>query len=289
MRKALFILICIALASCGGRTAEKSPVTVMSFNVRYANTTDGNDIWENRKGAAVKMISELKPDIIGLQEALAGQNAYLAEQLPQYGQVGVGRDDGAQGGEIMTILYDSERYDLLDAGSFWLSETPDEVSRGWDAACNRTATWVYLMEKGSGRKFFMFNTHLDHMGQTARKEGIKLLVRRIDEITENPPLYGKAYGKPDRNTPVFITGDFNAAPQDEAVQPLFSQFGSARDNAPQTDKLGTFNGFGSAPNSIVIDYIFYRNAAPESFRTVTENWGVPYVSDHYPIVARFVF
>ncbi len=275
MKKSLFIALCCVLASCGERTVEKSPVTVMSFNVRYANTTDGDNIWENRKEAAVRMISELKPDIIGLQEALVRQNAYLAEQLPQYSQVGVGRDDGAQGGEIMTILYSNERYDLLDAGTFWLSETPDAVSRGWDAACNRTATWVELREKGSERSFWFFNTHLDHMGATARAEGTKLLVRKIDEIA------GKGV--------VFVTADFNAGPQDEVLQPLFSQFGSARDNAPETDKMGTFNGFGSAPNSIIIDHIFYRNATPESFRTVTGNYGVPYVSDHYPIVAKFVF
>ena len=247
----------------------------MSFNVRLDTPKDGDNAWEHRREAAVKMISTLAPDIIGLQEALAGQDDYLAENLPRYSRIGVGRDDGVRGGEIMTILYDNERYDLLDAGTFWLSETPEEVSRGWDAACNRTATWAKLQEKGSERPFWFFNTHLDHQGNEARREGVKLLVRRIDEIA------GKGM--------VFITGDMNAAQNDEVLQPLFSQFGSARDNAPETDNRGTFNGFGSAPNSIVIDYIFYRNATPENFRTVTEEYGVPYVSDHYPIVAKLVF
>lgn len=247
----------------------------MSFNIRYDNPDDGNNTWVNRKEAVVRMISEIDPDIVGFQEVLAEQYAYLAGNLAGYDLFGVGRDNGADGGEMAAIAFKNELYELAESGNFWLSETPDSVSRGWDAVCNRIATWVELREKGSERSFWVFNTHLDHIGQTARQEGTKLLIRKIDEFA------GKGT--------VFITGDFNAGTQDEVLQPLFSQFGSARENASETDKSGTFNGFGSAPSSIILDHIFYRNATPESFRTVSGNYGVAYISDHYPVVAKFVF
>lgn len=247
----------------------------MSFNIRLGSANDGDNSWPNRREAVVKMIEDVSPGIIGLQEAMTMQNEYLAQQLPRYTQVGVGRDDGVRKGEFMLVMFDSERYDLLDSGNFWLSETPAEVSCGWDGACNRMVTWVKLAEKSSGKEFFFFDTHLDHRGETARKEGVKLLVGKIDEIAG-------------RGT-VFVTGDFNATPTDEVMQPMFAQFASARDKAPVTDKKGTFNGWGSAPNSLIIDYIFSRNAEPLTYRTITDDFGVPYLSDHYPIMADFEF
>lgn len=275
MKKVAILLAAAFMTACGG-AENKSEVTVMSFNIRYGMANDGDHSWENRKEAVVKMISAVDPDVIGLQEALAMQNEFLMENLTGYGMVGVGRDDGMEAGEFMTVLFKTGRYDLLDSGNFWLSETPDEVSRGWDGACNRMCTWVELQDKESGRRFRFFNTHLDHKGQQARREGTRLLVERILEKT-GP-----------RGT-AFVTGDFNAVAQDEALAPLFGNFDSARDKAPETDTHGTFNGFGSAPNSVVIDYIFSRRATPVWFRTVTDDFGVPYVSDHYPIAAKFKF
>lgn len=262
------------MAACVG-TAEKSTVSVMSFNIRYGDANDGENSWPNRQEAVVRMIESVNPDIIGLQEAKLMQNEYLAEHLPQYAQIGVGRDDGDKEGEFMLVMYKTEKYDIADFDSFWLSETPDEVSRGWDGACNRTVTWARLIEKGTERELFIFDTHLDHIGLQARIEGLKLLIAKIDEIA------GKA--------PVFVTGDFNATPDDYILEPMFKSFLSARDKAPQTDRHGTFNGFGTAPNSIIIDYIFYRKAVATAYRTVSEDYGVPAVSDHYPIVAEFNF
>lgn len=274
MKKALFVLLCAALAACGG-TAEKSTVSVMSFNIRLGSADDGNNSWPNRREAVVKMIGTVDPDIIGLQEAQDAQIDYLAESMPGYAHVGVGRDDGKRKGEHMLVMFRKEKYDLADSGNFWLSETPDEVSRGWDGACNRMVTWVKLTEKGTGRELFFFNTHLDHLGAQAREEGVKLLISRSDAIA------GKGTA--------FVTGDFNAIAQDKIMKPMLDRFGSARDDAHETDQHGTFNGWGSAPNSFIIDFIFYRKAAPVKFRTVTENYGAPYVSDHYPIVAEFEF
>jgi endonuclease/exonuclease/phosphatase family metal-dependent hydrolase len=275
MKKILFILLCAVVTACGGAKQEASTVSVMSFNIRLGAANDGENSWEYRRDAVVGMIETESPDVVGLQEAMTMQNDYLAEKLPAYTQLGVGRDDGVAAGEFMRVLYKTERYDALDSGNFWLSETPDEVSRGWDGACNRMVTWVKLREKGTDREFYFFNTHLDHQGEVARSEGVKLLVRKIKEIA------GKAT--------LFVTGDFNAPQTDPIMQPMLKEFVSARDTAPETDHRGTFNGWGSAPNSFVIDYIFSRNATAVSFRTVTENYGVPYVSDHYPIVADFEY
>jgi endonuclease/exonuclease/phosphatase family metal-dependent hydrolase len=275
MKKVLFILLCAVVTACGGAKQEASTVSVMSFNIRLGAADDGDNSWDFRRDAVVKMIETIAPDVVGLQEAMEMQNEYLAEKLTAYTQLGVGRDDGVVAGEFMRVLYKTERYDALDSGNFWLSETPDEVSRGWDGACNRMATWVKLREKGTDREFFFFNTHLDHQGEVARREGVKLLIRKIDEIA------GKAT--------VFVTGDFNAPQSDPVMAPMFAAFTSARDEAPRTDHHGTFNGWGSAPNSFIIDFIFSRNATPITFRTVTENYGVPYVSDHYPIVANFEY
>lgn len=275
MKKVLLVVLCAVFAAYNAAAEEKTKVSIMSFNIRLGTADDGNNSWPNRRDAAVKMIETTAPGVAGIQEAKIMQNEYLAEHLPQYTQVGVGRDDGKQRGEFMLVLFDTGRYDLLDSGNFWLSDTPGEVSRGWDGACNRMVTWVKLSEKDSGKDFFFFNTHLDHKGETARSEGVKLLVRKIDEIAGH--------------SVVFVTGDFNAPPADEVMQPMFAQFASARDKAPETDKKGTFNGWGSAPNTVVIDYIFSRNADALTYRVVTEDFGAPYVSDHYPIIANFEF
>jgi endonuclease/exonuclease/phosphatase family metal-dependent hydrolase len=248
----------------------------MSFNIRLGSADDGANSWQYRRDAAVNMIEAQNPDVIGLQEAMTMQNEYLAEKLPAYTQIGVGRDDGDKKGEFMRVLYKTERYDALDSGNFWLSETPDKVSRGWDGACNRMVTWVKLREKGTYREFFFFNTHLDHKGEVARREGVKLLIRKIKEIAGDKATF-------------FVTGDFNAGPSDAVMQPMFATFTSARDTAPQTDHHGTFNSWGNAPNSFAIDYIFSNRAKPTIYHTVTEEYGAPFVSDHYPIVANFEF
>jgi endonuclease/exonuclease/phosphatase family metal-dependent hydrolase len=278
MKRNLFLLLSLSaiVTACAGGKSNESTVKVMSFNIRLGSANDGDNSWQNRRDGAVKMIETNDPDIIGLQEAMTMQNEYLAEKLPQYTQLGVGRDDGKNKGEFMRVLYKTERYDALDDGNFWLSETPDEVSRGWDGACNRMVTWVKLREKGTKREFYFFNTHLDHQGEEARREGVKLLIRKIGEIAGDKATF-------------FVTGDFNADPTDAVMQPMFATYTSARDTAPDTDHHGTFNSWGRATNSVPIDYIFSHNATPTLYHTVTEEYGVPFVSDHFPIVAEYKY
>jgi endonuclease/exonuclease/phosphatase family metal-dependent hydrolase len=269
----------ILLFACAIAThAQNDTVTVISFNIRYNNPDDGDNIWENRRDNAVMMVNMEQPDFLGVQEAYYVQLSYLLNNLPKYDYIGLGRDDGKQGGEHMAILYRKDRFEVVEHGDFWLSETPDVCSRGWDAVCHRIVTWGYFLDKQTGKHVYCFNTHLDHVGEVARRESVKLITQRIKEIVK------------DKKAPVFLTGDFNSDINSEIFDPLKKVLKQARKDAPVTDSKGTFNGWGSAPNNIVIDHIFYKNAKPMVFKTLNENkYGRALISDHYPIKGVFVY
>lgn len=275
MKKILLALLLVAGCSAPA-LAGNGPETIklISYNLRNGRAQDGANTWENRRHATAQMLREEAPDLFGVQEAYLDQLQYIEAECPQYAYVGVGRDDGAQGGETMAVFYLKSRFDLLDSGTFWLSETPEKVSRGWDGACNRTATWVELRDKQTGKEFFYFNTHLDHMGKVAREEGIKLLVARIRSIA------GKS--------PVIVGGDFNTPVDSPIFKPLTKYMKSVREKAVKSDSKGTFNGFGSAPDTIVIDHLYYHGGLKcLEFETLDGNYGAPYISDHYPIAMVF--
>lgn len=255
----------------------------MSYNIRYINAPgdEGDFAWNARRESSLAMIHREKPDVIGFQEPKQPQVNYLIEQLPEYGHVEMGRDHGvkADGGEHLMVMYLKEKYDLADWGYYWLSETPCEVSRGWDAMCRRVTVWVKLRDKTTGGEFFYFNTHLDHKGVVARLEGAAMNVTKMKEI---------AGGK----SPVFISGDMNAefgTSTGRYLDPFVKWMKSARDKAPENDDYATFNGFGKTKPHW-LDYIFYRNARPLKYATLNgADYGVRYISDHYPIFAIFTF
>jgi endonuclease/exonuclease/phosphatase family metal-dependent hydrolase len=202
------------------------------------------------------------------------QVQYIEENLPQYARIGVGRDDGKDGGEIMAILYLKDYFKLLQHETFWLSETPEKVSKGWDAECFRTLTCVKLQEISTGKEFYFFNTHLDHIGVVAREESAKLISEKIKEIAGE-------------DTKIIFGGDLNSAITDTIFNPLKDFMNIARDCSPVSDNKGTMNGFGTTPNNIVVDHIFCKNVKCISFRTLVGDYGAPYISDHYPI--EFIF
>lgn len=276
MKKLLAILLLFACAIA--TNAQNDTVAVISFNIRYNNPDDGDNIWENRRDNAVIMVNMENPDFLCVQEAYYVQLSYLLNSLQKYSYIGLGRDDGKQGGEHMAILYRKDRFEVVEHGDFWLSETPDVCSRGWDAVCHRIVTWGYFLDKQTGKHVYCFNTHLDHVGEVARRESVKLITQRIKEIVK------------DKKAPVFLTGDFNSDINSEIFDPLKKVLKQARKDAPVTDSKGTFNGWGSAPNNIVIDHIFYKNAKPMVFKTLNENkYGRALISDHYPIKGVFVY
>ena len=237
---------------------------------------DGENSWQFRKHATKNMIEQHKPDAFGLQEAMLPHMHYIDSVCPQYARVGVGRSDGKEGGEFVTIYYNKERFDLLDSGTFWLSETPGKVSRGWDAVCFRTATWVKLKEMTSGKSFYYFNTHLDHKGREAQTNSIKLIVEKIKEIA----------GK---RAAVILGGDFNVEPDDEIFLPLAKFAKSTRLTATVSDNKGTFNHFGNINRVCIIDHVFYRGKKVmcKEYRTLDGDYGAKFISDHYPLETVF--
>lgn len=266
---ALTAVVALSVTSCA---EKKNDIKVISYNVRVNNEGDGENKWDLRKHASIAMIRDEKPTIFGLQEAKPEQMQYLVENLPEYGYIGVGREDGVSSGEHMTIFYLKDQVELLDGGTFWLSDTPDQVSKGWDAQCFRTCTWGKFKMKSSGKKFIYMNTHLDHMGKIAREESIKLLVERAEALAGD-------------SLPVFITADFNAATTNAIFRPMQAVMLDARQEATVTDERGTLNCWGTTPPGVVIDHIFYRNAEAQKFEVLRDkDYGAPYVSDHYPVM-----
>ena len=276
---ALLLLAAVMVLPMNAANKEKkddNTLKVMSYNIRLGSANDGTNSWGLRYPAPAEMIEDQMPDIFGVQEALASQIRFIEDNFVDYKSVGVGREDGKKDGEHMSIFWNKKTVSLLKWGTFWLSETPEKPSMGWDAACKRTATWALMKCKRTGKKFYYVNTHLDHKGVEAQKNGLKLIVDRIDDI--NPEGY-----------PMILTGDFNITPDNPNLVELDSKMQSVRKVAEKTDNHDTFNGWGKGKG--VIDYIYASgfSAYPE-YQTVTKRYADrKFVSDHYPICAVLVF
>lgn len=261
------------------------PMTVMSFNIRYANPGDGENTWSERLDRVISVIESEDPDILGIQEALSVQVDDLEKGLPAYAWYGVGRDDGKTSGEYSPVFYRKDRFDLLKGGTFWLSPDPDLAgSVGWDAAITRIATWVCLKDRKSDATFFHFNTHFDHRGVKARQNSVRLLRKKVGEIA------GQA--------PVVITGDFNFEPVDTAYSYLTSlpageKTVALRDAAVispdvKAGKTGTCCGFFSTDDhSKRIDYVFLSEYFDVTrYHVNPAHSGNVFPSDHLPVIVR---
>ena len=260
-------LLAMLLLAC-----QPAPLTVMSFNVRYGAAPDGDNAWELRKSATGAMLAEVHPDVFGVQEALPEQIDYILEVAPAYKCYGIGRNDGVEG-EHMSIFYNTERIEMQDHGTWWLSETPEVPSKGWDAKYPRTATWALLSDLRTGKQLYFVDTHLDHRGVVARREGLLMIVNKVREM--NPEV------------PMVLLGDFNVEPGDSALLALDGLMLSARATARKTTDVPSFNGFGLS-RATLIDYIYYSGfSGAREFRVLNEPFdGKPYISDHYPIVEK---
>lgn len=287
--------------------AEKKPlVKLMSFNIRMSGMSeyDGINAWGNRKEAVVRMLREQNPDVLGVQEMLPDQQQYLRNELRDYRMVGVGREDGMQEGECMGIFYKKDRFALEDSGTFWLSQTPDRASMGWDAACKRTVTYVRLKDRLSGKRFYYFNTHMDHVGVIARQESVKLMAERIREIVRDTssvfilggdmnstiadPIFIPLLGDPSKERKALSDMSESKRPVMEMTEGRIGGLMKiCRSNAWQRDNLITYNGYGKDKVS-QIDHLF-SSCETENliFQTDKKDYGVPYISDHYPITLIF--
>lgn len=250
-----------------------SQVKIMSFNVRVLGDS-GNNAWDVRKKGIPVMVKTINPTTIGVQEATKTHLDYLAKNLTDYAYVGEGREGGTRG-ESTAIFYKKEEVELIKSGTFWLSETPHQVSYGWNAQYLRIATWAIFKKKATNEFFFHMNTHLDFDDVTVANE-VALIARKCLEYNPN-------------NYPGAFTGDMNTKENDSCFEPM-KQLGyvSARRQARDTDESMTFNGFGSAGG--IIDHVFSSVFKASKFKVVNEKYnGVTYLSDHYPVYAILDF
>ncbi|MCE7975347.1 MAG: endonuclease/exonuclease/phosphatase family protein [Leptolyngbya sp. PLA1] len=263
------------------RPAEQDLVA-MSFNIRYAGADDGPNAWGMRRGLVQAEIEREAPDVLGLQEVEAVQADWLRGALPGYGFHGVGRMDGRSKGEFAPIMFRTDRFDLLDSGHFWLSESPGTPgSKGWDAACERMASWVRLRDKAAGGTLLVLNTHLDHVGVRARAEGLALIRDRLRTLRRE----GDA---------VVVTGDFNTSADGEQAPALVGGEGSARlvdtfrEVFPARDEdEGTFNNWSFTLKGERIDWVLASpDLCPVSAAIDRRVPGGRHPSDHYPVTAR---
>jgi len=269
---------------------DKADLLVMTFNIRYGTADDGENNWDKRKDLAVDVLRRHHPDVVGLQEALRSQLDDIRAALPEYGELGVGRDDGKTKGEYSAILYRKDRLDVNDSGTFWLSDTPEVPgSTTWGNQITRICTWGRFVPKSSGRAFYLFNTHLDHQSQPSREKSVVLLSRRI-----------AARSHPD---PVIVTGDFNAGESNPAVRYLKGQMslpadansGAVSPEAfvdtfrllhPEATDVGTFHSFTGERTREKIDYIFVLPGTKVlQAAIVHDGRGERYPSDHFPVMA----
>jgi len=254
-----FLLIAFLAGLCflpaASQTGKQTlDLRVMSYNIRYGTAQDGENHWDKRKEFLVETIRAFDPDLLGTQETLGFQRDYLAGKLPGYGVLGVGRDDGGEKGEMTALYFKRDRFDKLDGGHFWLSETPDQPgSKSWDTSLTRMAAWVKLRDRRQpkAKPIVFFNTHFDHRGQQARLESARLLRRRAVEFSAQ--------------NRVIVTGDFNAGEDNPPYQALFGADGNLASPLRDTYRVmhparasdeGTFSGFkAGAVSGPRIDWI----------------------------------
>lgn len=272
-------------------TAEEqshAPIRVLTYNIRYDNPADGENGWKHRRDEMARFVAAEKFDLAGLQEVLIGQARDLEERLPAFNWYGVGRDDGKNKGELSPIFYAKERFERVEAGTFWLSAMPDNPgSKGWDAALPRICSWVKLRDRQSGREFHAFNTHFDHQGELARKRSATLLRAKIPQIAGTGPA--------------ILTGDFNCTATEDPYKMLTSGQDSGGDRAtpPLKDAQfvsearpsgpdSTWNGFQEIVPGRKIDFIFVQQARVQSHGVLDPRTSGRFLSDHLPVVSEVV-
>ncbi len=255
-----------------------SPLTVMSFNIRYGTADDGGNSWQHRADLVWAIVRDHAPDVLGVQEALRFQLDELHETIPGYGEVGVGRDDGAEAGEYAAILYRDERLRLIESGTFWLSDTPRvPASASWGNDIPRICTWARLEDRHSERRFWVFNVHFDHQSQPSRERSAELLVARL---AARPPT-----------EPVILLGDFNAGEDNPArlllvTGPRPALLDTYRVVHARSAGEGTFNGFVGDTSGARIDAVLVsRDWRIRDAAIVRTQRDGRYPSDHFPVTA----
>lgn len=266
-----FITFLVVLTSL---SVSSQGIKIMSYNIKLDYPKEGKNSWTNRKPFMVNQINFYEPDVLGVQEAMPNQMKNLDSLLTDYSFVGVGRDDGKDEGEYSAIFYKKNDLEVVKSSTFWLSQTPDKVSMGWDAVCNRVCTYALFQHKETKKKFWVFNTHFDHVGKEARTKSAVLILDKIKGLNTE-------------NHPVFLTGDFNMEPNHESIDYITQTLKDSKevtelDFGPE----GTFNGFHfDQPVTRRIDYVFVsEDVEVNKYAVLSDSWNMQYPSDHLPVL-----
>lgn len=256
----------------GFEDKPQDAIRIMSFNVRCTNV--GSRSMENRVPDVVTTILNGMPDSMGVQEATPEWMDTLDAELgDKYAYVGEGRD-GGHNGEYSAIFYLKDKYNVVDSGTFWLSETPDEVSQGWDAACRRICTWAILENKETGEKYIHMNSHFDHVGEEARSQSIKMIIEKSKEYEDIPAVF---------------TADMNVKEGSDNYKEIAenSIFKDTKYTAENVFAYNTYHDrFPEKHSDWVIDYCFANEGFEAiNYGVVTESPSKYYVSDHFPVYA----
>lgn len=273
--KNVFLAFCFSLLSI---TLFAQTYKVMTYNIRYDNPKDGENQWSKRKAFLSNQIAYNAPDVFGIQEGLHHQVTYLDSTLSNYEYVGVGRDDGKTKGEYSAVFYNAKKLKVVKNATFYLSETPNEISIGWDASMERICTYALFKDISNNQYFWVFNTHFDHIGDKARLQSTKLIVKKVESLNK------KGY-------PVVVMGDLNLKPESKPIEYLSSVFNDSKTISLSTPfgPIGTYNGFKfDKPVMDRIDYIFTseKNIEVNKYAVLSDSKDCKYPSDHLAVLVE---
>lgn len=273
MKKAFFVLLLLAL--CPGFAQN---VKVMSYNIRVDFGGDGENNWEFRRDFLTQQIQFYAPDFIGTQEGKLHQLQFIDDTLANYNYVGTSRENSKTEGEFSAIFYNSKKYKVIKESTFWLSPTPDKMSKGWDAAIVRICTYGLFQNRLTKERFYVFNTHFDHVGELARTNSAALIIAQINTINVE-------------KLPVILAGDFNSETNSDAYKLLSAAFNDSKKitKAPPFGPAGTFNAFEfHKPVTTLIDFIFTSKSTIEvlKYAVLSDSKDCKYPSDHLPVLAE---
>lgn len=271
--KIIFLLIAV--------NANCQDVKVITYNIRYDNPNDGENRWDMRKQFLSEQMQFYAPDVFGIQEGKLHQLNYLDSTLVDYKYIGIGRDSSPDQGEFSAVFYNHRKLRLIKEATFWLSETPGKISRGWDAMFERICTYGLFESIATKQRFYIFNTHFDHVGVAARRNSAKLIVEKINAINTE-------------GFPFILTGDFNSETDSDAYKYLSSQINDSRIMSKKGSfgPSGTFNNFEfHKPVRLLIDFIFTSKNNIEVLKhaVLSDSRDCRYPSDHLPVYAEIVF